>query len=109
MPASTMRGSCDTSPRSSPAWTASTELGRHPVRLADAQSVAFIRSGKVRDLYDVCADRILLVASDRISAFDVILPSRIPDKGRVLTGLSRYSFAETTGIVPNHLLSTNPD
>ncbi len=75
---------------------------------ADARSAAFIRSGKVRDLYALGPDRILLVASDRISAFDVVLPTPIPDKGRVLTGLSRYWFAETAHIVPNHLLSTDP-
>jgi phosphoribosylaminoimidazole-succinocarboxamide synthase len=69
----------------------------------------FVRSGKVRDLYEVGADRLLLVASDRISAFDVVLPTPIPDKGRVLTGLSRYWFRETSGIVANHLLSTDLD
>ena len=69
---------------------------------------AFIRSGKVRDLYGVDADRLLLVASDRLSAFDVILPTPIPDKGKVLTGLSRFWFAETGGIVPNHLIGTDP-
>ena len=58
---------------------------------------AFVRSGKVRDLYELDADRLLLVASDRLSAFDVVLPTAIPDKGRVLTGLSRFWFAETTG------------
>ena len=52
--------------------------------------------------------RLLLVASDRISAFDVVLPTEIPDKGRVLTGLSRFWFAETSGIVRNHLLDTDP-
>jgi len=69
----------------------------------------FVRSGKVRDLYDVGDGRLLLVASDRISAFDVVLPTPIPDKGRVLTGLARYWFAETerAGIMPNHLLSTD--
>jgi phosphoribosylaminoimidazole-succinocarboxamide synthase len=67
----------------------------------------FLRSGKVRDLYDLPDGRLLLVASDRISAFDVILPTEIPDKGRVLTGLSRFWFAETRGIVPNHLLDTD--
>ena len=51
--------------------------------------------------------RLLLVASDRISAFDVVLPTEIPDKGRVLTGLSRFWFAETAGIVPNHLRATD--
>ena len=69
---------------------------------------AFVRSGKVRDLYALDADRLLLVASDRISAFDVVLPTEIPDKGRMLTALSRWWFAETGVIVPNHLLSTDP-
>ncbi len=68
----------------------------------------FLRSGKVRDLYRVDDARLLLVASDRISAFDVVLPTPIPDKGRVLTGLSRFWFRETAGIVPNHLLATDP-
>ena len=67
----------------------------------------FLRSGKVRDLYELPDDRMLLVASDRLSAFDVVLPTEIPDKGRVLTGLSRFWFAETAGIVPNHLLDTD--
>lgn len=68
----------------------------------------FLRSGKVRDLYALDDERLLLVASDRISAFDVVLPTAIPDKGRVLTGLSRFWFAETAGIVANHLLATDP-
>ena len=68
----------------------------------------FVRSGKVRDLYELDADRLVLVASDRLSAFDVVLPTPIPDKGRVLTGLSRFWFAETRPLVPNHLLSTDP-
>ena len=70
----------------------------------------FVRSGKVRDLYDLDSERLLMVASDRISAFDVVLPTPIPDKGRVLTGLSRYWFTETAAarIVPNHLMSTDP-
>jgi phosphoribosylaminoimidazole-succinocarboxamide synthase len=68
----------------------------------------FIRSGKVRDLYELPDGRLVLVASDRISAFDVVLPTEIPDKGRVLTGLSRFWFAETAGIAPNHLLDTDP-
>jgi phosphoribosylaminoimidazole-succinocarboxamide synthase len=68
----------------------------------------YLRSGKVRDLFAVGEDRILLVASDRISAFDVVLPTEIPDKGRVLTGLSRFWFGITGHIVPNHLLATDP-
>jgi phosphoribosylaminoimidazole-succinocarboxamide synthase len=68
----------------------------------------FLRSGKVRDLYRLADGRILLVASDRISAFDVVLPSLIPDKGRVLTGVSRFWFAQTGHIITNHLLSADP-
>jgi phosphoribosylaminoimidazole-succinocarboxamide synthase len=68
----------------------------------------FVRSGKVRDLYRVDDGRLLLVASDRLSAFDVVLPTVIPDKGRVLTGLSRFWFRETAALVPNHLLSVDP-
>jgi phosphoribosylaminoimidazole-succinocarboxamide synthase len=69
---------------------------------------SFVRSGKVRDLYDLGSERLLLVASDRISAFDVVLPTEIPDKGRVLTGLSRFWFDQTAAIMPNQLLSTDP-
>ena len=68
---------------------------------------AYLRSGKVRDLYQLPDHRMVLFASDRMSAFDVILPTTIPDKGRLLTGLSRFWFAETAGIVPNHLLDTD--
>ncbi len=68
----------------------------------------FVRSGKVRDIFALDDARLLLVASDRISAFDVVLPTPITDKGRVLTGLARYWFRETerAQIMPNHLLST---
>ena len=68
----------------------------------------FVRSGKVRDLYRVDDERLLLVASDRISAFDVVMPTPIPDKGRVLTGLSRFWFRHTADIIPNHLLGWDP-
>src|SRR5664280_2734590 len=67
----------------------------------------FVRRGKVRDLFEV-GDRLLLVASDRLSAFDVVLPTPIPDKGRVLTGVSRFWFERTSDIIPNHLLGTDP-
>ena len=69
---------------------------------------SYLGSGKVRDLYRIGGDRLLLVASDRISAFDVVLPTLIPDKGRILTGLSRYWFNQTRDIVPNHLVSPDP-
>jgi phosphoribosylaminoimidazole-succinocarboxamide synthase len=68
-----------------------------------------IASGKVRELYAVDEETILLVASDRISTFDVVLPTPIPDKGRVLTGLSAFWFARTRGIVPNHLVALGGD
>ena len=68
-----------------------------------------VGSGKVRELYTVGEDHLLLVASDRISTFDVVLPTEIPDKGRVLTGLSAFWFARTRHIVPNHLVALRPD
>jgi phosphoribosylaminoimidazole-succinocarboxamide synthase len=69
----------------------------------------FVRSGKVRDLYSIDDHRLLMVASDRISAFDVVLPTPIAGKGRVLTGLSRFWFHATASIVQNHLLGTSLD
>ena len=68
-----------------------------------------VGSGKVRELYALDAKRLLLVASDRISVFDVVLPTEIPDKGRVLTGLSGFWFTRTREIVPNHLLTIRKD
>jgi phosphoribosylaminoimidazole-succinocarboxamide synthase len=68
-----------------------------------------VGSGKVRELYALDDERLLLVASDRISTFDVVLPTEIPDKGRVLTGLSAFWFARTSSIVPNHLLQLRDD
>ena len=66
-------------------------------------------SGKVRELYALDDERLLLVASDRISTFDVVLPTAIPDKGRVLTGLAAFWFARTRSICANHLLALRPD
>jgi phosphoribosylaminoimidazole-succinocarboxamide synthase len=66
-----------------------------------------VRRGKVRDLY-ACDDGLIMVATDRISAFDYVLGSGIPDKGRVLTQLSAFWFARTRHLVENHLRSTNP-
>ena len=73
------------------------------------ESAVHVGSGKVRELYELVDDRLLLVASDRISTFDVVLPTEIPDKGRVLTGLSAFWFAHTRELVPNHLLALRPD
>src|SRR5256885_9243484 len=65
----------------------------------------FIR-GKVRDVYDL-GDHLLMVASDRISAFDYVLPTPVPDKGKILTQISAWWFALTTDLVPNHLISSD--
>jgi len=65
-------------------------------------------TGKVRDLYDVDHDRMLVVASDRVSVFDVVLPDEIPDKGRALTALSTFWFERTASVWPNHLVSSDP-
>jgi phosphoribosylaminoimidazole-succinocarboxamide synthase len=72
-------------------------------------AVVHVGSGKVRELYALDADRLLLVASDRISTFDVVLPTEIPDKGRVLTGLSAFWFARTHELCANHLLTLRND
>jgi phosphoribosylaminoimidazole-succinocarboxamide synthase len=70
---------------------------------------AHVASGKVREIFALDDERLLLVASDRISVFDVVLPTEIPDKGRVLTGLSAFWFARTRERCPNHLLGLGPD
>jgi phosphoribosylaminoimidazole-succinocarboxamide synthase len=64
------------------------------------------RRGKVRDVYEAGSGKLLIVASDRLSAFDVVLPTPIPDKGRILTQLSNFWFAKTEHIVPNHVIET---
>jgi len=68
-----------------------------------------VASGKVREIYSIDDEKLLLVASDRISTFDVVLPTEIPDKGRVLTGLSGYWFTLLAPIVPNHMLAIRDD
>ena len=73
------------------------------------EAALHVASGKVREIYELDDERLLLVASDRISTFDVVLPTEIPDKGRVLTGLSGFWFARTRDIVSNHLLALRPD
>src|SRR5919204_1445356 len=73
------------------------------------EAALHLGSGKVRELYALDDERLLLVASDRISTFDVVLPTEIPDKGRVLTGLSGFWFTRTRDVVPNHLLALRDD
>ena len=65
-------------------------------------------TGKVRDLYDAGDDRLLMVASDRVSVFDVVLPDDIPDKGRVLTAISAFWFDQVADLLPNHVISVDP-
>jgi phosphoribosylaminoimidazole-succinocarboxamide synthase len=79
-----------------------------PLLSTSLPGLSLVRQGKVRDLYEV-GDRLLMVATDRISAFDYVLGSGIPDKGRVLTQLSNFWFDRTRGIVPNHLISADVD
>jgi phosphoribosylaminoimidazole-succinocarboxamide synthase len=74
-----------------------------------SEALVHVASGKVRELFTIDDDRLLLVASDRISTFDVVLPTEIPDKGRVLTGLSAFWFERTRDICANHLLELRPD
>lgn len=78
------------------------------VMRTDFEGVKPPSRGKVRDIYDL-GDRLILVASDRISAFDVVLPEGVPGKGRVLNTISEYWFGQTADIVPNHLISTDVD
>lgn len=78
------------------------------VSMTEFKSLRLKGRGKVRDIYDL-GDQLLIVATDRISAFDVVMPNPIPDKGRVLTQLSKFWFDLTKKIVPNHVISTEVD
>jgi phosphoribosylaminoimidazole-succinocarboxamide synthase len=69
--------------------------------------LAHLHRGKVRDLFDAGDDRVLMIASDRLSAFDVVMAEPVPDKGRVLTAMSVFWFDELADVVGNHLLSTD--
>ncbi len=71
------------------------------------EGASLFRRGKVRDVYEAGGDKLVIIASDRLSAFDAVLPTPIPDKGRVLTQLSNFWFRKTEKIVPNHLISTD--
>lgn len=74
----------------------------------DFPDVKLLRRGKVRDVYEV-GDHLLIVTTDRVSAFDVVLPNGIPGKGKVLTGISLYWFGQMTDIIENHIVATNVD
>jgi phosphoribosylaminoimidazole-succinocarboxamide synthase len=75
--------------------------------VTDEVELPHLYSGKVRDIYDAGPDRLLLVTSDRLSAFDVVLNEPIPDKGRVLTAMSAFWFSELADVAPSHLISTD--
>ena len=76
---------------------------------SNLKSLARIGRGKVRDIYAVDADKMMIVVSDRLSAFDVVLPDPIPDKGRVLTELANFWFGKLGHVVPNHLTGIDPE
>jgi phosphoribosylaminoimidazole-succinocarboxamide synthase len=73
----------------------------------DVKGARLWRRGKVRDVYEAGGDKLIMVASDRLSAFDVVFPTPIPDKGRVLTQLSTFWFKKLAKIVPNHLITSD--
>ena len=73
--------------------------------MSDVAALNHLSSGKVRDIYAVGEDRLLLVASDRISTYDVVHPTPIPDKGKLLTGLTAFWLDRTGEVCPNHLIS----
>jgi phosphoribosylaminoimidazole-succinocarboxamide synthase len=75
---------------------------------SEARGLALLRRGKVRDVYQPSAEHLLIVACDRISAFDHVLPTPIPDKGKILTQISNFWFDKTAHIVPNHIVDPNP-
>src|SRR3954462_12578805 len=74
---------------------------------AEVAGATHVHSGKVRDLYELPDGRLLMVASDRISAFDFILDTTIPDKGEILTRMSLWWFDQLADLVPNHVISTD--
>ncbi len=88
-----------------PRTTVSIQTGKSVLRETRLQGFRLVSRGKVRDVYEVAGDRLLVVATDRLSAFDVVMAEGIPDKGRVLTQLSVYWFDFLRGVVPHHFLT----
>jgi phosphoribosylaminoimidazole-succinocarboxamide synthase len=80
-----------------------------PLHETRITSLKFLHRGKVRDLYEIDAERMLIIQTDRLSAFDVILPTPIPGKGRVLTAMSNFWFCKLRHVIPNHLLDVAPE
>jgi phosphoribosylaminoimidazole-succinocarboxamide synthase len=79
-----------------------------PLLQSSIQSLPLINQGKVRDIYDIDAEKMLIVTTDRLSAFDVVLPTAIPGKGAVLTQLANFWFDRLKDIIPNHLTGLDP-
>lgn len=79
-----------------------------PLLQSSIKSLPLINQGKVRDIYDIDADKMLIVTTDRLSAFDVVLPTAIPGKGAVLTQVANFWFDRLKGIIPNHLTGIDP-
>src|SRR5258708_17934266 len=84
-------------------------IATQPVHETGLKSLKLLHRGKVRDLYAVDAERLLIVQTDRLSAFDVILPTPVPGKGRVLTEMSNFWFRKLRHVIPNHLLDVAPE
>jgi phosphoribosylaminoimidazole-succinocarboxamide synthase len=84
-------------------------MSPQPLHQSDLRSLKFLHRGKVRDIYEIDRERLLIVQTDRLSAFDVILPTPIPGKGEVLTALSLFWFRRLAHIIPNHLLEDAPE
>ncbi len=78
------------------------------LRTSDLKDLKLVKRGKVRDVYEI-EDKLLIVATDRMSAFDVVMDDPIPDKGKILTGISLFWFNKLESIVENHLISSDPD
>jgi phosphoribosylaminoimidazole-succinocarboxamide synthase len=85
------------------------ETASPPVHTTQLRSLKKIHTGKVRDIYEIDAQTMLIVTTDRLSAFDVVMPDPIPDKGRVLNSISNFWFERTRHIVPNHLTGRSVD
>ena len=79
-----------------------------PLFESDLRSLKLLHRGKVRDLYEIDSGRLLIVQTDRLSAFDVVLPTPVPGKGEVLTALSLFWFRRLAQVIPNHLLDVDP-
>jgi phosphoribosylaminoimidazole-succinocarboxamide synthase len=86
-----------------------TETASPPVHTTALSGLKKIHTGKVRDIYEIDAQTMLIVTTDRLSAFDVVMPDPIPDKGRVLNSISNFWFGRTRDIVPNHLTGRSID